>query len=133
MPLTVLEQLQIINGTVAPPGGTPLKDIVEQIALNEVVNFYSTAKTIDSITQPLANMYLNKMNSLATMLNSNSESYTPRVIKILIGIYADVGDFATVQAATDNQWITFLENNILKTLEILANVLPSEKTEYNSI
>ena len=73
------------------------------------------------------------MQSLCRELQLRPGAYVTQLKKVLIGIYADTGDFATVQAANDDQWISFIENNIVAAAESVAGVLAQEKSEYASL
>jgi len=133
MALSITEQLEIINGNISPRA-VSLREMVAQIVLNATKDFYTGVKTVECGTSPLACSYIQKMVSIFSKITSvGNEFYTDKIIRILIAIYSDEGTINGVLAATDTQWEAFLSANVLETLEILATVLPSEKTEYNAL
>lgn len=107
MALTIKEQLDIINGIVAPTDYT-LNEYVEQVGINTCQTFLENSKTVNFSTQPNAGAYLNRLQDICREFINYPNRYTPQLVKILIAIYANTGDYATVQAATDAQWVTFL-------------------------
>lgn len=131
MALTITEQLSIINGIESPISNT-LSELVGQIALNEAQNINDNAKVFDGALEPLADTYLRKMLALADKTISNNLGIDG-VVRLLVAIYADTGTIAEVQAATDDQWIAFLESNITKTFELIAGVRSSEKSKYDAL
>jgi hypothetical protein len=132
MALTIIEQLNILTGVVPTPS-YDLTTYVEQVTINAATDFLSGAKTIDASLNPQAQIYLARMRDLCRELQIRPERYTTQLAKVLIGIYADTGDYTTVQAATEDQWITFIEGNIVAAAESVAGVLAQEKTDYISV
>lgn len=131
MALTISEQLSIINGVETPTTNT-LEDLVAQIALNEAQSFHDNVKSFDGDAKPLADTYKRKMLVFADQIIQNTVN-TAKLVKLLVAIYADTGTITEVQSATDEQWVTFLENNITKTFELTAGVRNAEKTDYDGI
>ena len=128
MALTLTQQLNILNGVVAPPSNT-LDDLVKQAALVEAVNFVEK----DTTGNTDAASYKSKIESVIRLLYNNASTMTTRLKYILVAIYAPTGDYATVQAAGDSGWETFISNNILESMEEFALVTSAEKTAYDSI
>lgn len=131
MALTIPEQLDIIDGTEAPLDNT-LEELVSQIALNEAQDINDDIKSFSGEDNPLADGYRRKMLALASTSISQTISIG-NLTRLLVAIYADTGTIAEVQSATDAQWVTFLENNITKTFELIAGVRNAEKTAYDAI
>lgn len=132
MALTIIEQLNILTGVVPTPS-YDLTTYVEQVAINAATDFLGNAKTVDPTVNPLADRYVQRLQNLCREIQLSPGRYTTQLAKVLIGIYADTGDYATVQAATETQWITFIENNIVQAAESVAGVLKQEKDDYTSI
>lgn len=131
MALTITEQLSIINGIESPELNT-LSDLISQIALNEAQDINDNAKSFDGSLNPLADTYLRKMLALSDKSISGGLA-TDGLVRLIVAIYADTGTIAEVQAATDDQWTAFLENNIKKAFELIAGVRSSEKAAYDNI
>lgn len=106
---------------------------MEQISINTATDFLSGAKAVNQTTNPDSYYYLTRMRELCREIQIRPDRYINQLAKVLIGIYADTGDYSTVQAASDSQWISFIENNILNAFESVASVLAIEKTEYDSL
>jgi len=131
MALTIPEQLDIIDGTEAPLNNT-LEELISQIALNEAQDINDDAKSFDAYIEPLADAYIRKMLALASTSLAQTISIG-NLTRLLVAIYADTGTIAEVQGATDAQWVTFLENNITKTFELIAGVRNAEKIAYDAL
>ena len=134
MALTALEQLKIVNGEEgASPDTTDLRTLVKATAFIKAAEFQQTYKDVDSETQPLAASYLNKLFALnRQIIRGNSDESLFRVIVTIIGAVPGV-TLAIVQAATDTQWEVFVADNIMRAMEIVADVRKDEKTEYDGI
>lgn len=130
MALTVTQQLSIINGDVTPPS-TSLEDLIKQSAVVAAISFRNNLK--DTTDNAPATSYLTKMNSVISGLYNSSLVLINKMKYILVAIYAPNGDFATVQAASQTAWETFIANNVLSSLEELALVTSAEKTAYDNI
>lgn len=131
MALTISEQLNIINGVVAPLSNT-LEEIVLQVAVNAAQDINDDAKVFDGTLNPLAEAYLRKMLAVADKAISNNLPMAS-IVRLLVAIYSDTGSYATVELATDAQWVSFIENNITKTFELSAGVRNAEKTAYAAL
>lgn len=131
MALTISEQLNIINGVVAPLSNT-LEEIVLQVAVNAAQDINDDAKVFDGTLNPLAEAYLRKMLAAADKAISNNLPMAS-IVRLLVAIYSDTGSYATVELATDAQWVSFIENNITKTFELSAGVRNAEKTAYAAL
>jgi hypothetical protein len=128
MALTIKEQLDILVGSVRPEF-YPFTDYIDQVVINLAQDFYNNVK--DTTDNTLARQYFIKVGKLYKEIINNPANYSKRLAKMLIAIYADTGNIATVQNATDDQWVGFIEANLLETVEKLSGVLPTEKTAYN--
>jgi hypothetical protein len=53
--------------------------------------------------------------------------------KVIIAIYANIGEYANVTSANIDQWSAFIEGNILTAIEVVSSVLPIEKTDYDAL
>lgn len=143
MALTILEQLEITKGNVAPENYS-LSEIVHQSARDFGVTFtenYNSLALNGSIVNgefvydnPDAAAYVNKM------LNASQRAFRPRnneivdLQNVLITILGDMAvTFAQVQNATDEQWATFVQGNVQKALEIITGVRQAEKTAYEAL
>lgn len=147
MALTVLEELQILNGTVGPD--VILVDLVHQIAMGTGVEFHINYKVFpikDGEGEPInseAQLYLNKIlgviNRVYSIDNQTVNSLTKLEVSLIgdssvswVDITGDPGP-PVVPPATDAQWETFIASNMLRTFELLGRVLKEEKTAYDAL
>lgn len=134
MALNVVEQLVLIE-----QGFTnltkPLEDVIYQQALNTAGVFLSSEKDTSpgGTDDPLATSYLEKMKRVFQQVQLKQT----RIISTLIpNVVARIGttvaqDLGTVQNATENQVLGFLNNNMLAILEQYALVTVDEKAAYD--
>lgn len=133
MALTLIEEIKIIKGRINPEV-VSLNEIINQAAMGAAADIYPTLKVVDESTQPLAFSYKLKIISLiANILNSN-DMYTEKIKRIIVSKLATTAvTGAQLIAATDSQWVTFFNDNMFYAIELLANILPEEKVDYDSI
>jgi len=132
MALSIIEEIQIINGSYGPKAAT-LPEIVEQAVTGEIDDFYSTVKQIDESYYPLGATYKTRMLGFIGGVVSNTNQYTIKLIRLIVSNLAQsTATIAQVNDATDAQWVGFVESEMLHSLEILAGVLPEEKAEYEA-
>lgn len=138
MAITVLQELQILNGTVGP--NVILRDLVHQIAMGEGVKFhlnYKVFPTQDEAGEPInteAQSYLNKVLGVISSVYSINSQTVNSLTKLEVSLIGNSShDWATIQAASDEDWETFITTNMLRTFELLGRVLKSEKTAYDAL
>lgn len=131
MALTVLQQLSILKGEIRPDSGT-LREFIEQISINEVSSFYLTLKNIDADISMDGYKYIDKISRVFTKIIYEPTKTSELLSKIMISLIASTYTLSQVEAASDIQWETFLKENMLKCIEILAGVYPHEILEYNN-
>lgn len=133
MALTIIEEIKIIKGRINPEVIT-LEELIEQSSMGMSADMYATIKVVDNTTHPLAEKYKNKILILMAGVLANNSMYTSQLKRIIVSKLASTSVTASqLISATDDQWVNFVENNMLEAFEILANILPEEKTEYDSI
>lgn len=134
MALTIIEEIQIINGIYRPKNVT-LAEMIQQAAIGESDNFYVNLKKVDDSTHPLAYSYRNKMLSFVSLLVQETNEYTRKLTRIIVSNLAELPEITitNINNATDNEWIGFIENGMLQSIEVLAGITPEERSEYNSI
>lgn len=130
--ITVLEELQILNGTVGP--NVILGDLVHQIAMGEGVAFHINYKVFDGSENPEAKLYLDKVLGVISSVYSINSQTVNSLTKLVVSLIGNSShDWAAIQAATDEDWETFITTNMLRTYELLGRVLKSEKTAYDAL
>lgn len=133
MALTIIEEIKIIKGRINPEVIT-LEELIEQSSMGRSADMYATIKLVDKETQPLAQKYKDKILVLMAGVLANNSMYTTQLKRIIVSKLASTSVTASqLITSTDEQWVNFVENNMLEAFEILANILPEEKTEYDSI
>tara|TARA_R110000796_G_scaffold93026_1_gene197411 strand:+ start:778 stop:1170 length:393 start_codon:yes stop_codon:yes gene_type:complete len=129
MALSIKEQLDILNGVEAPTSYTFVQ-YIEQVTVNSCEGFFTNTKTgVDG----LSNTYISRLSGMCREILNKPNRYTTQLAKILISVYADTGSIAAVQAADDDAWVGFIENNIFNSIEVIAGVIASEKAAYDAI
>ena len=136
MPLTITEQIKIIQGIIGPPDpdvGTMLK-LVTQTSRDTAKTFRDGVKDFDENTYPDASEYKRKMLALCTQAFQGSQSINNALVSTLVTIGASAGDYATIAGYTQNsQWQAFIDSNIFEAFELVSGTTPEEKTEYTSV
>lgn len=130
MALTLIEQIKILRG-VASPQEVSLSQLVEQSAVVKMLDFRENY--VDPTGNALAESYVNKMLSLYNGVYNISTNLVSALSKIIIAIYAPTGDYVTVEAAPDNAWATFIDNNMIEALEQISGITREEVTAYNAL
>lgn len=146
MALTVLEELQILNGKVGPGSEeNPIKllDLIHQSAVGEGVDFhinykvFDTVEIVDEIEVAInveANNYLIKILSVIDRVYKIDNSTVNSLVKLEVSLIGNSAvTWQQVQDATNEQWETFIVSNMLRTFELLGRVLKSEKIAYNAL
>ncbi len=138
MALTVLEEMQILGGQEGP--SVSLLDLIHQSAVGEGVDFHINYKVfdiVDEFDEPInveANSYLTKILSVIDRVYRIDNSTVNSLVKLEVSLIGDsTVTFSQVQSATDEQWETFIVDNMLRTFELLGRVLKSEKTAYDAL
>lgn len=132
MALTIKEQLDILNGVEAPTSYT-FHEYIEQVVINKINDFLTSIKNVDSDIYPDGFAYANRLSSIFRQIISNPLIYRSKIAQMLIAIYSDTGTIAQIQSATDDDWVAFIDNNIISSLEKLSGITGFQKTEYDSI
>ena len=132
MAISVLEELQILNGTVGP--NVILVDLVHQIAMGEGVEFHINYKVFDGEANPEAQLYLTKVLGVISSVYSINSQTVNSLTKLEVSLIGNSShDWAAIQAASDEDWEDFIADNMLRTFELLGRVLKSEQTAYDAL
>ena len=131
MALTATEQLQLMDGTIAPPE-TDLQSLILQLAAINAEEFYVGYKTFDGETNPEAEIYLNKVLSTCDSVITGRGDIIAltRSMVVLIGKTVSI---AIVENATQEQWETFLDGKMIDAFELFSRVRKTEKAAYDAI
>ena len=142
MALTVLEEMKILGGEVGPTG-VILLNLVHQSAVGEGIDFhinykvFDTVEIINEIEEPInteANNYLTKMLSVIDRVYRVDNNTINSLVKLEVSLIGNSSvTFSQVQSATNEQWETFIVDNMLRTFELLGRVLKLEKTAYDAL
>lgn len=136
MALTIREQLNILDGTAKPTDAGSnfnFEDIVRQATIMEANEFVSGQKEPSLETDEEAYLYAEAMRTTSSgALLTNRSTIFNNVSRLIIAIYAETGDYATVLAANEADWTTFIESTMLEAFEIYASVKPSWKIAYDA-
>ena len=128
MAITILEQLSILDGTVAPESYT-WDRIITQSAIAKSSAFVNEVKSIDS-SDDEALTYALKMKAKCTDILSNPNRHSKQLASILISLYT--GTYSAVQSANDTAWASFTESHMEDAIEALAGVSSIEKLAYDN-
>ena len=141
MALTVLEEMKILGGDVGP--SVILLDLIHQSAVGRGVDFhinykvFDTVEIINEIEEPInteANNYLTKMLSVIDRVYRKENNTINSLVKLEVSLIGNSSvTFSQVQSATNEQWETFIVDNMLRTFELLGRVLKLEKTAYDAL
>ena len=140
MPLSNLEQLQIISGNVGPDS-TTLDALVHQSAFNFAATFYTTynqaalsGNIVDGelvYDNPPAAAYANKMLNVSSQVFRASGTDIQRLTRIMVVLIGGaVNNIGIVEGATDAQWDTFVGAQIDECFELFSGVRQDEKAAY---
>ena len=131
MALTATEQLQLMDGTIAPPS-TDLQSLILQLAAINAEEFYVGYKTFDGETNPEAENYLNKVLSTCDSVITGRGDIIAltRSMVVLIGKTVSI---AIIENATQEQWETFLDGKMIDAFELFSRVRKTEKAAYDAI
>lgn len=131
MPLTIIQQLELIKGNLKPES-TTLDVLVHQASYNFAKSFYDGSK--DTTGNLLATSYASKMYAIAKRVLRNEQGVNEvltRMIIVIIG--SSTFTYAQVDAADDNGWASFVLDKMDEAFEYIADVRKEEKTAYNAI
>lgn len=133
MALTATEQLELVKGNVFPPSNA-LKDLVKQIALIKTKQFRDTYKDFDPEANPLAQIYLEKILGAGRSVYSLNDKTISSFLNLIIVVIGEANvTLATVQAATDAQWESFIYDNMDNVCEEYSNVTREEEIAYKAL
>lgn len=133
MALTATEQLELVKGNVFPPSNA-LKDLVKQIALIKTKQFRDTYKDFDGDANPLAQIYLEKILGAGRSVYSLNDKTISSFLNLIIVVIGEANvTLATVQAATDAQWESFIYDNMDNVCEEYSNVTREEEIAYKAL
>lgn len=149
--LTLSEQLKIVNDELKPDLVSDLLvDLTHASGINAARDFNPNHKTFDTVdnsdpSNPIAknvdaNAYLTKMlNATSKMISADSNGLVS--LKIVMVSLISNATFSNgtipitaqlIKDATKAEWEGFINDNIIKALELFAGVKVQEKTQYNS-
>ena len=131
MALSPTEQLQLMSGELSPPE-TDLQSLVLQIAAIKSEEFYVGYKEFDGDANPEAEDYLNKMLAACdgVIAGKGNIIALTRSMVVLIGKTISV---AIIENATQEQWETFFDSQMIEAFELFARVRKTEKAAYDAI
>lgn len=143
MALTVAEQLSIVKGDgFVFPGNNSLTEVVNQTAIQKSIEFidgYKVFATDDGATPPVsinlgAQAYIQKMLRVAQALYRNEVRVVTKLTEMMVAVIGKSAiDYVQVQGASEAQWLTFLDNNMIEVLEFAAGVTKAEQAEYDAL
>ncbi len=133
MSLTTTEQISILNGTEAPPSGYGLRALVKQTSVEYAKTLLGSYKLFDGGASPLAKLYLQRLLNVVDEVSDVREGTFQALEAVLVSLYGETGSIGAVQAADDDGWEGFLNNNIARAFEIVSDVRQDEKTEYDAL
>ncbi len=139
MPLTIKEQIDIIEERVGPETSTggsadvSLNDIVSQTASVKAKTFVDAIKAFDAEANPKAQEYKDKMLQVCFNAFNLSGSITNALVVTLVSIGAPSADIASIQALDQAGWELFVANNIFQAFEYVAGTTEEEKTAYDAL
>ena len=134
MPLTITQQMDIIEKRVAPPNlNVDLKDIVSQTASSQAKTFVDGVKMVDPTASPLAQEYKDKILKVCFNAFNRSGSIGTALVATLITIGAPNTDLSTVQALDQAGWENFVASNMFAAFEYVAGTTVEEKQEYDNL
>jgi hypothetical protein len=134
MPLTLTEQIDIIERRVAPPNAdVELLDLTSAQCYFESSDFMDNHKDVDSGTNPNAYRYLEKMQRLCFKIFQGSTSIVHAVMTVLVTKGAPNTDIATVQALDQSGWENFVSTYSFNGMEYVAGVTKDEKADYDGL
>jgi len=116
-----------------------LQSIVMTNAIKTASEFTATTKVVDGDAAPLASAYRSKMISACNQIINQpvrGGAYVNVIMNVLFSYFGvvDLGfTYAQVNGADTASLQVFLDANMLKIIEVMAGVLPEEKTEYNGL
>jgi hypothetical protein len=130
MPLTLIEQAQILQTDIGPTEAT-LEELVEQAAIANMLDFTQNYK--DGTGNPDALNYIRKYDNLSTTIFNARPPVKVVLSKMIVALYAPTGDYATLSTASDAGWASFIESNMTTIIEQYAKITQIEKTAYDSL
>ena len=115
-----------------------LKTLSETVSLSKAIEFMASVKAVDQNTNALGASYKNKVVGVCREVIRAKATNNSNIINGISWILASlIGDsqytYTQVSGASESAKETFTGDNMLKVFELLANVLPEEKADYDSI
>ena len=137
MALTVFEQSEILSGNIGPSALT-FEQLIELIAVNYAVSFKTTYTIFDLDDELLsdAREYVSKIvRACNELARQEKRLNTVKSLKYILAslIAGSNYTYAQVSGASDDQWATFIEDQIDEALENYSGVLQHEKIAYNAL
>lgn len=139
MALTKVEELSILAGDIKPPT-VALNELVRQIAVATAITFMSNHKIFDVLdkSDPLKPISINAKaaayrDKLITVSSAalNIRSSISGLDKIIVSIMGASVTSAQLSGASDDQWETFIENEMFIAFELAGAVRRQEKIDYD--
>jgi len=131
--MTPKEELDVMNDSVYtfPSAQYTLDQVIRQAAVGEAAAFIATQK--DTSADPVAEGYRGKMVRIARLLQERPGRVTGELTRVFVAYLGTQFTYAQVTNATEAQWVTVIENNVERVLEIVAGVTPAERAAYNAL
>jgi len=131
MSLTIIEQLDLVSGTVKPPSEL-LSVLVHQASFNYAKTFYDSSKDTSASTDATA--YANKVYAIAKKVLKNEPGINAALTRMIITIIgASAYTYAQVSGANDDAWAGFILDQMDEAFEYLGDVRQAEKTAYTAL
>ena len=131
MALTVIEQLELLSGSVGPDS-TDLGSLVRQCSFKFAKEFYDNLK--DTTGNSDATAYKNKLLAVSKNAFNSQQGLNENLTRIIVLIIGEVAtDLLQVQNATDPQWEGFVYGQIDEAFEYIGDVRSIEKIAYLAI
>lgn len=130
MALTAIEQLQIVSGEIKPPS-VLLVDLVHQVAFMYAKVFMDGYKVFDPVGNEVAASYLAKMTNFSNQVFIDRQATFVNLQRIVVVILG-VSEVTPTQIAngTDEQWETFVTDQMDESFEYASGSTKEEKTAY---
>ncbi len=137
MPLTTVEELEVLAETISPPTSI-MSELTHQIALQTAIVFMENAKifdVLDNSTPPIsinakAAAYKDKM---ITICQAATRASVKSLDAIIVSIMGTTVTKAQLTGASNEEWVTFIEDNMIKAFEIAASIRRQEKIDYDAL
>ena len=131
MAFLALEQLKLVDGTVAPPSAT-LLDLTHQTAYIYAKTFFDDYK--DTTGDELATSYREKVVDVAKRILNDERGLISRLNRLIVVIIGEVvTNLSQVESATATQWESFVLDQMDEAFDYMAGALNEERVAYDGL